>query len=130
MLRGRKLEGPGGGPEVTGSAKSCSHRECWGCVYRAGSCRAEVEDEPVWSQWQETSPCGGEGQERDGQESGEEEQETATWRESFGGEVVLVVCWEREGRIHQREEFAGGPRALRVCRRAGECEVTVWIRMG
>lgn len=47
-------EGPGsrgalGGPEVTGSVKSCSRRECWGCVYKAGSRRAEV--------WR-TSQCG------------------------------------------------------------------------
>lgn len=54
MLRGLAAGGPQEGPEVTGSAKSCSHRECWGCVYRAGSCRAEV--------WR-TSQCGVSGQE-------------------------------------------------------------------
>ena len=77
-------------------------------------------------------PHGGERQERDGQESGEEEQETATWRESFwrrGG--VSGVLGER-GRIHQREEFVGGPRALRVRVQegVGECEGHVWIRNG
>lgn len=36
------------------------------------------------------------------------------------------------GRIHQREEFVGGPRALRVCVQegVGECEGQVWIRNG